>query len=249
MAVVIGLTENNAPILQSVKGPVISSEERLKAIDLDNHIESSLKELEFELISAGLLDKKKGERVKPYWQLGRLTNSILDNANLLPAEVPLYFENLKLRLPVSLSAADRGPDRSHIRYCHRLGAYDESTAYTLKWSEWVTLFDSPSINKEKRFDKWFNGELTKDSTFFDRKRVRLIARILNNFFGKKMETCDLDDLEIERCYEQAKSLCMRLHVDLKETIDSKLSNLKRNRILISDVMDGNISGSELYDHI
>mgnify|MGYP006157418033 CR=1 FL=1 len=244
MAVVIGQSDSGARIYRSVNGLDVSAPEQESADELDKNIESSLQSLVDELKSAGYLDKK--EKVEAYWRLGNLTNSLLSTSALLPAEASYFFENVKLRLPEPLCAKDRGPNRQHLKYCHRLGSYDESTALRLKWSEWVYLFDSSSINREARFDVWFNDTLGKDPGFFDRERVRLIGKVLNTFFNIRYETSDLSDQELKRCYKEAKVLCVEFKNDSPADIKSKLSILKKKRMLIAQIIDGRLFGEELY---
>lgn len=243
MAVVIGQSDSGARIYRSVNGIDISSHEQDTADRLDQNILSSLRSLVDELRDSGSLNKK--EKVESYWRLGKLTNSLLINSELLPAESSYFFENVKLRLPQALFAEDRGPNRQHLKYCHRLGGYDESTALTLKWSEWSYLFDSASINSEIRFDAWFNDALEKDSAFFDRERVRLMGKVLNTFFHR-IETSDLSDDELMRCYDQAKVFCIQFKNDSSGDIKMKLSNLKKQKMLIAQIIDGRICGEELY---
>tara|TARA_B110001450_G_scaffold222697_1_gene219388 strand:+ start:2749 stop:3489 length:741 start_codon:yes stop_codon:yes gene_type:complete len=243
MAVVIGQTDSGARIYRSVNGIAISSHEQETADLVDQNIFSSLRSLLDELKSSGCLDKK--EVVETYWRLGKLTNSLLVDSKLVPAEASYFFENVKLRLPLALFAEDRGPNRQHLKYCHRLGGYDESTALTLKWSEWVTLFDSTSINGELRFDVWFNDALEKEPVFFDREGVRLIAKVLNAFFNR-LETSDLSDDELKSCYDQAKALCIQLKNDSSADIKMKLVSLKKQRMLVAQIIDDRICGEELY---
>jgi hypothetical protein len=246
MAVVIGQSDSGARIYRSVNGLDVSAPEQESADQLDKNIESSLQSLVDELTSSGYLDNKKEGKVNAYWRLGKLTHLLLSTSALLPAEESYFFENVKLRLPEALCAKDRGPNRQHLRYCHRLGSYDESTALRLKWSEWVYLFDSSSINREARFDVWFNDTLGKDPGFFDRERVRLISKVLNTFFNIRYETSDLSDQELKRCYNEAKVLCVEFKNDSSADIKSKLSTLKKKRMLIAQIIDGRLFGEELY---
>lgn len=246
MAVVVSQSENGDKIYRSANGVDISVVEKDNADDLDQKIVSSFEHLINELVSKSYFEKR--EKVKIYWLLGKLTNSLLFDAALPKSEVSYFFENIKLRLPKNLAAKDRGPNREHIKYCHRLGTYDESTATTLKWSEWVYLFDSASINNETRFDKWFNMVLKEESSFFDRTNVRLIGKILNTFFYR-LETSDLSDVELERCYCEAKRLCGRVKNDSSDQIKTSLKNLKENRILLAKIIDGRICGNKLYEFI
>lgn len=243
MAVVVNQSERGDKIYRSANGVDISIEEKDNADLLDQSIVSAFESLMNELVSKSYFEKR--EKVKIYWQLGRLTNSLLSKATLPKSEVSYFFQNLKLRLPKNLEAKDRGPNREHIKYCHRLGTYDESTVATLKWSEWVYLFDGSHINNETRFDKWFNKVLREDSSFFDRTNVRLMGKLLKIFFDR-LETSDLSDVELERCYCEAKVLCGHLKSDSTEDIKTSLKNLKSNRILLAKIIDGRITGQELY---
>jgi len=246
MAVVVDESHNGDKIYRSANGVDIDIYEKENADKLDQTISRSLEVLIKELAENSYFEKK--EKAIIYWRLGRLTNLLLSNAELPKSECNFFFDNLKLRLPKLLSAKSRGPNRDHIKYCHRLGTYDESTALTLKWSEWVYLFDSSGINSEMRFDSWFNGILKKDARFFDRKNVRLMGRLLNNFF-LKLETSDFSDDELNRCYCEAKNLCGQLKNNTAEEIKNKLTSLKKNRMIIAKIIDGRIGGQELYEII
>lgn len=243
MAVVIGQSDSGARIYRSVNGIDVSSHEQAKADKLDNNIMSSLLSLVSELTSDGYLDKK--EKVAMYWKLGKLTNSLLSTSALVPAEMVYFFDNVKLRMPDQFSREDRGPNRQHLKYCHRLGTYDESTALALKWSEWSYLFDLSHINNEDRFDAWFNDNLGKDPDFFHRERVRLMGKVLNVFFYK-VETSDLSEQELKRCYDETKVLCIQFKNDSPVEIKTKLSSFKKKKMLKAQIIDGRICGEELY---
>lgn len=243
MAVIVKEDEKGVMTYRSMNGLAISSFEKEEAEILDQKINTSLRDLENELEKAGYPEKR--EKVEIYWGLGKLTNSLLSSAALPKAEVRYFFDNIKLRLPDLFVKKNRGSNRDHVKYCHRLGTYDKSTALALKWSEWVYLFDSSSIKSEIRFDKWFNNALKEDPNFFDRKNVRLIGKLLNNFFYK-LETSDFLDKELERCYCEAKVMCTQFQNNSSEEIETKLSNLKKNRMLVAKIIDGRLSGQELY---
>ena len=242
MAVVVSLSEQGARIYRSMNGMETTESEKERANLLDDKLIEGLKTLKTKLDKDGILAKK--EKVVAYWELGNLLIKLSHKADLDRTEAPYFFENAKLRLPEQLNAVDRGPNRQHIKYCYRLGKYSESTAKTLKWSEWSYLFDSSSINSEERFDSWFNEAIKNNAKFFDRKSVRLLGKLLNNFFHN-IETADLTDTEILNCYEVALKLCNYLREESSTSITEKLKLLKKQRVLMIEVMNGKLDASEL----
>lgn len=247
MAVVIGLSENGARIYRSVNGIHVSPEERECADLLDTKVEYQFKSLENKLTNNGAFKQK--EKVKVYWEYGNLINSLLNSSGLVQAELPYFFENVKLHVPDSMKPKDRGPNRQHIKYCYRLGKYDQNTALKLKWSEWSYLFDSASINAEERFDSWFNNELSKKPELFDRNCVRLLGKTLNTML-RNIETSDLSDEEIENCYHVTEQFCETAKRDeFPSNVSKKLKVLSQNKNFIIRVMNGSISGEDLYERL
>jgi|ETNmetMinimDraft_16_1059900.scaffolds.fasta_scaffold09745_2 hypothetical protein len=245
MAVVVGDNDRGAREYRSVNGLDISHEEREQADKLDISITETLEALKNEF-STG---EKSGarEKVSMYWKLGHVLHCLLEEANLVAAEKPYFFLNVKCRAPEMFDAKDRGPKRQHFVYCYRLASYPKDTAELLKWSEWSYLFDSSGINSEPRFDSWFSCALTADKCFFDRTKVRLLGKVLNSFFSR-METADLSDEEIVRCYEAAKSFC-QVAAEKGDSSLTKhaLEKLKKNRLVLAQVMNGKMPPPALFD--
>lgn len=252
MAVVVSYDIKKNPITRSLRGVGISESEREKAYELDNLIKVEMKKLTEKLISLKIMPKTSSRnKIEAYWEFGFLLRKIFFESNLIDlAEKSLYWLNVKLHAPEELQAKDRGPNRIHVAYCFRLAGYPKEIALKREWSEWVYLFDSPSINKEPRFDKWDETKLEREPEYIKRENTRFFAQCLNSML-KDIETNDLADEEMIRCYEGALSLSAKL---LKEVNNKKFRSHVTGKInekqnIIGELIDGVLTPYQFADII
>ncbi len=243
MAVIVKYDTEGNPIFRSVGTIGTSDAEREKAYNLDKLLQTELKRVSKPATKSKTVHKTGGKnKVKAYWEFGSVLRKIFFEPGLVkPAEKPLYWLNVKLHAPKEFLAKDRGPNRIHVAYCFRLAGYPKNIALKREWSEWVYLFDSPSINKEIRFDRWNETKIGDEPKYLNRKHTRIFVQCLNSML-KDIETRDLTDEELIRCYEGAWSLSINILQKLKEINTKKFKLIMREKITekrnhISELMD------------
>lgn len=177
-------------------------EERIRADQLDQLVEHTINDLVGKLDAENLLPKAAGQgNVSCYWKLGKALRSITDHTDLITTvELPLLWRNVKLYLPPTLLYKDRGVNREHLWYCYRLASYSYELVLKMKWSQWVTLFDSDGINQEARFDTWFGKKLTARTNELSRGEIRSFVPLVNTLL-KNIELSQFNNNEVTACYE------------------------------------------------
>ena len=159
--------------------------------------------------------------------------------------------NIKIHTPEELIAKDRGPNRQHIEYCFRLAGFTKPKAIMMKWGEWVYLFDSPGINREPRFDRWFDMKMDNEPSHLGRSDIRLFVQIINIFL-KGIETKDLNDQQLINIYDASWKIKGK-YIDSKsknsDIRSSLTSYLQENFNQLSQMIDGNISIGEFVNSI
>ena len=255
MAVVVNYDENGNPITRSLSGVGVSDSEREKAYKLDQLLQEEFLKLINELKLSKKMPKTSGKgKVEAYWELGNVLRRVFFESGLIePVEKPLYWLNVELHIPKELLSKNRGANRIHVEYCFRLAGYPKAISLDRKWSEWSYLFDSSTINKESRFDKWDEYKIENEPEYAKRENIRLFALCINSIL-KDIETKDLTNAELTRCYDGAWSLSLKL-LNISTIINSKeFKNLIKEKILekqflIGELMDGIIEINQFSNEI
>ena len=255
MAVVVGVNKNGVPEISAVKGlGEITEEEENKAYELDKVLQKALSKLATKLKKSNILGKSRSKnKVEAYWEFGSVLRKIWDLGYVIPAEISLYWQNVNLRAPKELLAKNRGPNRVHAAYCFRLAGYPKKTALKREWSEWVYLFDSPTINSEERFDKWDEKKINEGKKYLSRNSTRLFAQCLNSIL-KDIDSSDLDDEELIRCYEGSWMLAQKILANAQDINDKSLkAKLKKviqnNQIDVAMLMESKVSPEKFSENI
>jgi hypothetical protein len=244
-------------IYQSAGGVEISQADCAQADRLDAELSRRIERLVESLKKKGLMPKKKGKgTLMTYWEMGKVLREITVNKKDFPseAELPFLWRNAKMYLPEELQYKERGPHREHLWYCYRLAGYPKKLVQKMRWGEWVTIFDSPGINQEPRFDKWFHEKLLLQNKPMDREQIRMFAPCINKLLGR-IDVQDLSELELFNCYEAtwqiASSWYARKVTD--PTHSYKLEEIQKsivdNFVLLDKVMDGNLSPGDFASRI
>jgi hypothetical protein len=230
MTVIVNYDDKGNPTFRSSKGLGSSDEDRENARTLDKLILAKLGLLKSKLQKNKIIGTKSKANVEAYWELGLVLRDILNNSFLVdPSEKSLFWLNVNMRLPEELKAQDRGPNRIHVEYCYRLSGIDKKMALLLNWGEWVFLFDSPTINKEHRFDVWFSKKLIDNKRLLQRQDIRHFVQHLNSML-EKLETSDLQDDQLFRCYEVAWELQKNWKTKPSNVDDEPLKSLLKKSI-------------------
>jgi len=250
MTIVIRYDDDGKPITRTLGG-VGSDSDREKAYELDELLKTEMKKLKRKL------DKISTERdkVEAYWELGTILKKIFYDSELVKKEEKnLFLLNAKLHTPIELQVKDRGPNRIHLEYCFRLANYPKKIALKRKWSEWVYLYDSPSINKDSRFDKWDENHIQKTPDYLSRENTRLFIQFLNSVL-KNIETLDLTDEELKRCYDGTWILTKKVLNDFKEELHEKEFKISMkekiiaNQHFVGDLMENKITPDDFAGKI
>lgn len=221
MAIIVRYDEHGNPEYRSAKGVGSSEEERAKARDLDHLLKNELDKLGRKLSKKHGKGKKPKADVLAYWQLGHLLREIYDKSGLInESDKYLYWSNARLHLPILLAAKDRGPNRQHLEYCFRVAGFLKEKAIRMKWGEWVFIFDSPGINKEPRFDKWLEKKMETNIDDMKRENIRIMVQCINSLIGK-VETRDLTNEQLARCYDTAWAITKKMIKKDLKMADSK----------------------------
>ena len=247
VTIVVGKDERGNYVFASSRGVGTSEDERKKALQIDDRVKKSLKELEARLKKSGLLNSTV--KAEAYWEFGSVVRKLVDLVD--PAEVKLFWQNVEMNASEELLARNRGPNRIHVEYCFRLAGYPKDLALQREWSEWVFLFDSPSVNHEDRFDRWDQSQLRVNPSYASRNNTRSFIRCLNSML-KNVQTEDLSDEELIRCYEGSAKLSRAL-VETSP-IASGLAILMKATIqdyrsYVSDLMDGKMGPDDFATRI
>ena len=256
MAILIEYDKEGNAIFRSLKGIGTSVEEREKARMLDNLISAEMKKLDKKLKKIGAnLGHRSKNKVRAYWELGKVLRKIFEESGLvIPEEKSLYLASARRHTPRALLADDRGPNRIHLEYCFRLGWYPKKDALKRKWSEWVYLFDSPTINEEERFEAWDLKMIENNNKYLNRNNTRLFAQILNSLL-KNIYTKDLDDEELIRCYNGAWLFTEKLMEENREKINKKefkaavKNAILKNRNLVGMLIEGSLLPNEFANEL
>lgn len=255
MAVVIKIDEKGNKSYASLNGIGRPEEERARADKLDNLIAKEMNKFN-RLFSSEDKIPRRGSKDKAsiYWELGSVLRKIFFESGLIePAEKSFYWINVRMHVPKSLLADDRGNNRVHLEYCFRLAGFSKGKAERMKWSEWVYLFDSPGINREERFDKWLDSKMDDSSTNFSRESIRLFVQCANQILGKK-ETSKLTNGELFRCYEAAWMLQRKLHLISKNMKNAGLkerlkTSIRKNYNQIGQLIDDFLKPEDFADAV
>jgi hypothetical protein len=246
MTVIVKYSIDGKPEYRSARGVGSSETERLQAKKLDALLYTRLAELKSDMFKKKILNKGGKGSVESYWELGFVLREIFYESNFIHhTEKSLFWLNANLHIPKELSAKDRSPNRMHIEYCFRLAGFDKNMAIKMNWGEWVYLFDSPGINKENRFDAWFQNKIMSNESKQTRHEIRNLAQIINNLIGK-IETKDLNDEQLLRCYDTSWDIKERLNIDESKLSNDKLKNIlkqsiKMNYRIFGEVIIGKFS--------
>ena len=255
MAVVIKIDGKGNKSYKSLSGIGSSEEERAKADKLDNLIANEMNKFNRLLSSENKIPQRGSKDKAPiYWELGSVIRKIFFESGLIElAEKSLYWVNVRMHVPKSLLADDRGNNRVHLEYCFRLAGFSKGKATKMKWSEWVYLFDSPGINREERFDKWLDSKMDDSSINFSRESIRLFVQCANQILGKK-ETSKLINGELFRCYEAAWILQKKLHLISKDMKNAGLkerlkTSIRKNYNQIGQLIDDFLKPEDFADAV
>jgi len=249
MSIVTGYDDQGNPIISTLGGVGISSDaDRANAVILDDIIKKEIKKLTRKLKSKGK-KYKKGTKEKGalYWKLGDVLRGIYIKSGLVkPAELLLFYKNVKLHLPEEYDAKDRGPERMHLSYCMRLAGFNKKKVERLKWSEWVELFDR---NQDARFDLWFDRKIEEEPENMTREYIRLSNKCRNALL-KNIETTDLSEEELYRIYDYSWELA---RIIINEYGKEKYKQFEKialeNRELVGYIMDNKITKEEYLKKI
>lgn len=250
MTVIVDYDKNGNAIFRSATGVGTPDAERERAYKLDKLIQKKLGKLSKKLE----ISKKTSGRnkVEMYWEFGNVLRSIYYDSGLInPSEKNLFWLNVRIHASEKLIAKDRGPNRIHVEYCFRLAGYSKKIAIKREWSEWVYLFDSPFINKEPRFDRWDESNIKIEIDYVRRENTRFFIQCLNSML-KNIETSDLEEKEVLRCYDAAWLLTKTLVIDsnITESSNSKLAlkiKISENKNYVGKLIEGTITPIEFND--
>lgn len=249
MTVVVKYDQEGKPQYRSAKGVGSTEFERTRARQLDGLLKKEFSSLKKHLSKTGLLKKNAKGNVDLYWELGSVLRNVFFKSELIDtSEKHLYWLNARLYVPEELMAKDRGPNRIHLEYCFRLAGFPKDKAMRMKWGEWVYLFDSPGINREQRFDKWLEEKMQNNPNKFSRDDIRILAQSINKLLGK-IETKDLSDIQLMRCYNSAWSVKEIFITKTSELQNDPLKEILKRGIAkwytkLGDVIDGKITEVE-----
>jgi hypothetical protein len=225
-----------------------SEDERRIADELDELLKVKIEEVAQYLKENELFPEDQSKaNVITYWTLGSTLREVVTESGLLkPAELPLFWNNVKIYLPEELLYKDRGPYREHLWYCYRLSSYGKELIEKMNWGEWVTIFDSTAVNQECRFDIWFNQKLVSLTEKIKREQIRIFIPLLNIML-KNIDVQELNDEELINCYDGAWGLMTEVHQykEGREKVDrQKLQNAISNNLILVDKLMGNSIAKE-----
>lgn len=221
MAVIVSRNEKGQPVYRSARGLDVSDSELASADNLDEL-------LRVELGKVGVRYKKVGKGdVGAYWDVGQSLQKIFKMPGVVnPAEKRFFLMNAALHLPEALLREDRSDRRGHLAYVFRLGQYPKTLALMMKWGEWVYTFDTA---QDERFDAWWRDRLQAEKEPLSRATVRLFNQVLRNLL-KSLETGELSDEELHRCYQAAWKVLEGLIKGYGTDLDQKQKDALRDAV-------------------
>lgn len=234
-----------------------SQADKLQADRLDARLARRIVSLVNSLKKMGLMPRKKGTgTLMAYWLVGKALREVTNNKKDFPyeAEFPLFWQNAKIYLPEELLYKERGSHREHLWYCYRLGGYPKKFVKKMRWGEWVTIFDSPGIKQEPRFDQWFHDKLISQKKPLERDQIRMFTPCVNKLLGN-IDVNDLEELELFNCYEAAWHIALSWYNKnaTDPNYDYKRKEIQQSIIdkfvLLDEVMDGVLSPKDFAAEI
>lgn len=242
MAVVVDATEKGLPVYRSINGLEVSVQERMEADRVDTVLRDGLKQIRDQHRVERTLQKKN----IVYWHIGRFLRHVFKESSLPSAELGYFFINARNRMPKELQTKKRGANRDPIEYCYRIGKIPRELVQQLQWSEWSHFLDQPGINGEARFDDWMAQNIRKNPRLFERKTARYMTKCITALL-KGIETKDLDDDELARCYNAALFMTQAATAELgngatMRDLGKRTQAAIRNRIdLLAELIEGDIT--------
>lgn len=244
MAVVISFAKG-VPEFRSAQGAGTSESERKRALELDALLKQRLASLASKLKKEGILSSKSKGDVEIYWNFGAELRDVFFNSGLADSRERRYFYMaVRLHADSAFLAKDRSPARGHVDYCFRLGGFVKERALSLKWGEWVYLFDSPGINSEPRFDTWLQRQMERLSEQLSRTGIRCLAQCINSIVSK-IETRDLSDDELFRLYDGAWALADLLLKEKPSEVGAELAARIRTAVQSGHSLVGKLMANTL----
>jgi len=188
MAVIVSKQIDGKAVMKAVPFSFSREEERL-AHELDSLLSRRIPEIERELAVADLIPSngESGRRgsTELWWTLGRKLAPIVDNKRLVkPSEQQLVWDAIKIYASPRILRSDRGSTRIHLEYCYRLGKFPWDLAEQMHWDDWVFYFDSKSLRRERRIDRWLTEQIGW-IRMLSREQFRDLAKNLNARFKDK----------------------------------------------------------------
>lgn len=200
MAVIIKRDEDGNPVFNTLS---ISDEEKKRAMELDKILSKEIPEIEGEWTNKRI-KKGKGRKIDMVlaYKIGRKLRKIVDDESLVyPNERRWVWKAIREMYLKGTTFKKREESRDDLEYLYRASKFPFSFLKNLSWDSWRRLLDSPSLQADKRFDKWLQNK-AKATGMIQRGFLRRFSKILYSQIKNK-DTGVLSDNELFYFYESA----------------------------------------------
>lgn len=163
-------------VYRAQPGKLLTSEDKKKAEELDRFLLKTMRQIEEEMNSLGLLSLKnrKGKVMKLWFEVGRRL-SFIEDTGIVAIEDrnfvwrALYDHAGNLAPGPLTKRAQRDPTTSHFSYCYMLSGFPWDFVESAgDWTSWSEFFDRKEMKTDPRIIEWLAGS-TKDRTVKSRQ--------------------------------------------------------------------------------
>jgi hypothetical protein len=179
--------------------PFLTGELMKKAKENDKLIETKMREIEGEIDSMGLLERKGKRNVLPLWyEVGKRLDFV-DKMELTPRARKFVWRALHDHAGGLYDHASKTPVRvierpttSHFHYCYIIGKkpwqFVESAG---TWTDWYEFMDSIAMRKDERIIRWIDRNQSRAPQ--DSRWLRKLNVGIRNRLAKKETDVFSDD--------------------------------------------------------
>jgi len=188
----------------------LSRSEREQAERLDEYLRKLLPRIYEDIKKEGSLS---GSQLLKWYNLGRRLQFVGDPSLVVPDDLLQGYIWLAIRqyCPKELTPSPQrrgerdtrpereGHRRDHYNYCYEIGKYRlEDISWIPRWSDWISLFESPGLLRDPRILRLVGQALAKRQRPLGREKFRQFVKALRKPFSTRPVYTEASVLPDER---------------------------------------------------